>query len=138
MLSQKQAYKSWSGYAFESICLKHIPQIKKALGISGMYSLATVFSKKGTENEQGTQIDLVIDRNDHVINLVEIKFYNTEFSLTKTYAKNLRDKMRIFQESTQTRKQLFITMISTFGLKHNKYSLGLVTNSFDLEALFEK
>lgn len=37
-LSQSQYYKTWSGYAFESICLKHIPQIKKALGISGVYS----------------------------------------------------------------------------------------------------
>ena len=56
MLSQTQAYKTWSGYAFESICLKHISQIKKALGVSGVYSLATVFSQKGNENKQGTQI----------------------------------------------------------------------------------
>jgi len=138
MLSQTQAYKTWSGYAFESICLKHIPQIKKALGIAGVYSLATTFSKRGTEQEEGTQIDLVIDRNDHVINLFEIKFYNTEFTLTKSYSKKLRDKMRIFQETTKTRKQLFITLISTFGLKHNKYSLGLVSNSMDMEVLFEK
>ena len=56
------------------------------------------------------KFDLVLDRNDHVINLIEIKFYNTEFTLTQTYAKNLRNKMRIFQEVTKTRKQLFITL----------------------------
>ena len=33
-LSQTQEYKAWSGYAFENICLKHIPQIKKALGFA--------------------------------------------------------------------------------------------------------
>ena len=74
-LSQTQAYKIWSGYAFENICLKHIPQIKKALEIGGIYSLSYSFYKKGTKEEQGLQIDLLIDRNDQTINLFEVKFY---------------------------------------------------------------
>ena len=74
-LSKTQAYTSWAGYAFENICLKHIHQIKKALGISGVYSTVSSFFKKGGEGEAGFQLDLLIDRQDQVINLCEIKFY---------------------------------------------------------------
>ena len=137
-LSQTQSYKSWSGYAFESICLKHIPQIKKALGISGIYSLSSSFYHKGTETEKGTQIDLLIDRKDKSINLIEIKFYNEPFSISKSYAENLRNKRSVFKTITKTNKQLFITFLSTFGLKENEHSLGLVTQSLTLDDLFTK
>lgn len=135
-LSQTQQYKTWSGYAFENICLKHIPQIKKALGISGIYSLSSSFYKKGTADEKGIQIDLLIDRKDQVINLVEIKFYNKEFSLTKAYADNLRQKMWRFEEITKTKKQISWVFISSYGLKKNSYSLDLVDKSLVIDDLF--
>ena len=137
-LSQTQPYKSWSGYAFESICLKHVPQIKKALGISRVYSVSSSFIKKGNKEEQGTQIDLLIDRNDHIINLFEIKFYNTEFTINKSYAKKLRNKIGVFQESTKTKKQIFLSIISTFGIIDNIHSIGLVIDDLDMNSLFEK
>jgi AAA+ ATPase superfamily predicted ATPase len=136
-LSQTQQYKTWSGYAFESICLKHIPQVKKALGISGVYALSSTFYKRATKTEKGTQIDLLLDINDHIINLFEIKFYNETFSLTKKYANELREKQRIFKVTTQTKKQINWSMITTFGLKHNEHSLGLVQNVLTLDDLFE-
>lgn len=135
-LSQTQAYKVWSGYAFENICLKHIPQIKKALGIAGVYSKSSAFFKKGTPEEKGIQIDLLIDRNDEVINVFEIKFHDAVFSLTESYAQTLREKLRLFRETTQTRKYLMLTMITTYGLKHNAHSLGLVEKGIALEELF--
>lgn len=135
-LSQTQAYKTWSGYAFESICLKHIPQIKKAMSIAGIYSLSGSFYKKGTDTEKGAQIDLLIDRNDQVINLFEIKFYNEDYTLTKAAADRLREKMRIFRETTKTRKQLSWVFISAFGLKENSNSLGLITKSLTMDDLF--
>ena len=137
LLSQTQAWKTWSGYAFENVCLQHLPQIKKALGIAGVYAVSSSFYKKGTAATAGTQIDLLIDRNDHVINLVEIKFYNTSFTLSKSYAQNLRDKMRVFREATKTKKHISIVLITTFGMQHNSYSLGLVDNDLDMELLFE-
>ena len=137
-LSQTQSYKTWSGYAFENICLKHTPQIKKALGISGVYSITSSFLKKSTASKPGAQIDLLIDRNDHIINLIGTKFYNTEFTISKDYAQKLRDKARIFQETTKTRKQLFQTLITTYGLNQNKHSLGLIHSELDMNALFEE
>lgn len=136
-ISQTQAYKVWSGYAFENICLQHISEIKEALRIGGIYSNASSFLKKGTATEEGTQIDLLIDRNDQVINIVEIKFYNEVFTISKEYATKLRQKLRVFQGSTQTRKQLMLVLLTTFGLKHNQHSLGLVENVLSLDDLFE-
>ena len=34
--SSGQKWRSWCGYAFENLCLSHVLQIKKALGISGV------------------------------------------------------------------------------------------------------
>jgi AAA+ ATPase superfamily predicted ATPase len=137
VLSQGQAYKIWCGYAFENLCLKHIPQIKNALGISGVYTRAASFFKKADENTAGTQIDLLIDRNDQTINLIEIKFYQAAFIVSKDYAKKLREKVQIFKETTQTRKQVFLTMITAFGLKQNIHSIGLIDNDFEAEILFD-
>ena len=135
-LSQTQKYKIWCGYAFENICLKHITDIKKALNIGGVYSTSSSFYKKGTKKTTGTQIDLILDRNDQIINIFEIKFYNKEFTISKAYAKTLNEKLAIFQESSKTRKHLFLTLITTFGLEHNEHSLGLVEQVLVIDDLF--
>ena len=136
LLSQTQAYKTWSGYAFENVCLQHIPQIKHAMGISGIYSTASSFYKKGTTEEAGTQIDLLIDRNDRVITLCEIKFHQEPFRITKAYADTLRRKMSVFRESSKTRKHLMLCLISTFGLTPNVNSMSLNLQSLTLDDLF--
>ncbi|MFK7946216.1 MAG: ATP-binding protein [Saprospiraceae bacterium] len=136
-LSQGQTYKIWCGYTFENVCLKHIPQIKKALGISGVYTRSASFYKKGDNQTKGTQIDLLIDRNDRTINLVEIKFYDGTFTISKDYAQKLRQKIQVFRETTQTKKQVFLTLITALGLKSNIHSVGLVDVNLDSEILFE-
>jgi AAA+ ATPase superfamily predicted ATPase len=137
-LSKTQSYITWAGYAFESICLKHIAQIKKALGISGIFSTASSYFKKGTKDEQGIQYNLLIDRSDHTITVCEIKFYGAEFTIDKATAMEYRNKIATFKEITKTRKQTFLTMITTFGLKQNQYSLGLVDANLTTDDLFEK
>ncbi len=137
-LSETQTYKVWSGYAFENICLKHTAQIKKALGISGIYSQASNYYKKGTKTENGIQIDLLIDRNDKVINLCELKFYNNVWTLTRKDREAILEKITLFKSLTKTKKQVFFSTISTFGIKQNEYSLGCVDNALALDILFEK
>jgi uncharacterized protein len=137
-LSETQAYKIWTGYAFENICLKHIAQIKKALGISGVYSQSSNYYKKGTKTENGIQIDLLIDRNDKVINLCELKFYNNLWTLTKKDREGVLEKIALFKTLTKTKKQVFFTTISTFGIKQHEYSLGSIDNDFSMDILFEK
>ncbi len=136
-LSQTATFTSWSGYAFESICMKHITPIKKALEINGVYAEPSSFLFQGNDLLSGTQIDLLIDRNDQVINLCEIKFYKTTFSITKSYAAQLRNKIAIFSEVSKTKKQLFLTMITTFGVIENKHSQEIIDNSLTMDILFE-
>jgi uncharacterized protein len=137
-LSQTQTWKSWTGYAFESICLKHVGQIKKAIGIVGVYSESSSFYSKADGQQRGVQIDLLIDRNDHVMNLCELKFYNTEFVPTKDFATEIRQKVGIFKALTNTPKQIFVTLISTFPLLSNQHSIGLIDQNLTMAVLFEQ
>lgn len=136
-LSQTQTWKSWSGYAYESICLKHIGQMKQALRIGGVYSEASTYTHRGDATVPGVQVDLLIDRNDHIINLCEIKFYNTDFLLDKGVADALRKKYGLFQAATKTRKQVQVTLITTFPLIENEHSRSIVDQTINMDALFK-
>ena len=129
-------YKTWSGYAFENICMKHIGKIKKALGIASVYTESSSFFYKGGATTGGAQIDLLIDRKDGVINICDAKFYDKAFTVTKSYADELRNKMLVFQEKTKTKKTLFITIISTYGVVQNIHSIGFVQQQATIENLF--
>lgn len=135
-LSQTQTYKIWCGYAFENICLKHIKQIKKALGIAGIYARAHTFYQKKNPMGKGLQIDLLIDRNDQVINLFEIKFYNKEYTMTSAVAEDLRRKQGQLEDIVKTKKQIFWVFVSTFGLVKNEHSLDVISQELILEDLF--
>jgi len=130
----QNSYKIWSGFSFETICIKHIEQIKQSLGIFGIRSTPGSWVSK--DQEQGAQIDLLIDRNDNSINLCEIKFYNSNFTITKSYADNLKNKKRVFIEKTKTHKNIFITFITVYGLRINQYSLEIAQNQVVLRDLF--
>lgn len=127
-------YRAWSGYSFEQVCLYHLSQIKKALGISGVQT--TVSSWRNSMLENGAQIDLVIDRRDQVINLCEMKFSINPYTISKKYANELRNKIGSFKSETKTRKSVFLTMVTTFGLQENTNSLGLVQNDVTMDDLF--
>lgn len=135
-LSQTQEYKTWCGYAFETVCLKHIPAIKKALGISGVYTISSSFYKKATDEQRGAQIDLLLDRADNIINIFEIKFYNGEITLNKDQTEALRRKLWTFAEATKTRKRLSLALITTYGVNGNIHSSGLIETVLTLDDLF--
>jgi len=130
----KQTYKAWSGFTFESTCIKHIKQIKYALKISGINSYHGSWVGKGTKT--GAQIDLLIDRDDNVINLCEMKFVNSKFTIDKKYALELANKSNTFQLATKTRKNIFTTFITSYGLVDNKYRKQFVQNELVLDDLF--
>jgi len=116
-------HAAWAGYAFEILCLLHIPQIRTALGISGV--LAEIFTWKSKSHDPGAQIDLVIERGDQVVNLCEMKYASSEFSIDKAYDRNLRNKRSAFLAETHTRKAAQTTMITTYGLRKNIYQAGV-------------
>jgi uncharacterized protein len=127
-------WQAWSGYAFEYLCRYHIQGIKKQLGISGIYTEISAWRSQNSEN--GAQIDLIIDRNDRVINICEMKFSIKSFTITKSYADNLRHKLTTFRDETGTNKTLFLTLITAFGLKPNAYSAQVVNDTLTMDALF--
>ena len=131
------SWKSWSGLAFENLALKHVAQIKKALGISGVYTEAAAFAFTGNKGETGFQIDLVLDRKDQTINLFEFKFYNAAFSIDKSEAAALRERIETFRKVSKTSKHIFLSFLTTFGVKMNENSLGLIDNNLEASLLFE-
>ena len=132
-------WKAWSGYAFESLCHRHIPEIKAALGVAAVSTEVSTFRKEGKgKSVQGAQIDLVIDRADGVIHLCEIKFSATPFGIDKRYAAELQNKLDVFQSELGGRKALFLTFITASGLKRNDYQGVLVQQEVELDDLFRE
>ncbi len=105
------------------------------------FLIAAVYTEISTwrsrKSSPGAQIDMVIDRKDRVINLCEIKFSVKPFTVSKSYAENLRNKVMAFRMETGTKKTIFLTIIAANGLAANEYSLQLVQDSLDMNALFE-
>jgi hypothetical protein len=66
-----------------------------------------------------------------------MKFSIHPFTITKGYANEIAEKIRIFKEQTKTTKAIYLTMISTFGLAPNAYASSMVKNNFDMNILFE-
>lgn len=126
---------AWCGYSFEQLCLHHIYQIKKALGISGVQSAVCSWSAYPDKEHGGAQIDLLIDRKDQVINLCEIKYSKSEYEITKRYNDRLQERRELFRSLTKTRKALHLTMITTYGLKRSMY-YGMVQSEVTLNDLF--
>jgi len=135
-LSQRPEYKVWGGYAFESMCMKHVASIKKALEISGVYTNTYSYVHKGTDGTPGVQVDMLLERADRVINLFEIKFHRKELALTEATAKQLEQRAKLFKQYSKTRDQVILTLMVSGGFRVNRYSLGLVGQVLDEGALF--
>jgi uncharacterized protein len=135
--AQASAYKSWCGYAFESVCYKHLTQIMKALNLKNSalpYAWKTTSAKN--QNETGAQIDLLFDRNDNAITVCEIKNTESPFIIDKEYAGKLKRKVEVFVEKTKTKKQVFLAMISVNGLKNTIYAEDMIAATVTLNDLF--
>jgi AAA+ ATPase superfamily predicted ATPase len=135
-LSDTPSWKSWSGLAFETICLQHLEVIKKALGISGIYSDPSIWRSKVAKGRDLAQIDLLLDRRDNSINICEMKFYAEKYVVDKKYAAELQRKRTLFKQETNTNKHLFLTLITAHGIHENEHSIGLVDQQITIEDLF--
>jgi hypothetical protein len=93
-------------------------------------------SKNYSWSNANAQVDLVIDRNDNLINLCEIKFSNDVFNLDEQYASKLRKKESEFRESTATKKGINTIMLTTWGIS-GSHSIGLVTHSITKACFFD-
>ena len=120
---------------FEAVCHKHILQIKKALGILGVYTQTHYWQSRGDGSKKGTQIDMLIERADKTVMIVEIKYYNKEFAISKSYADNLRAKIETFRENDKAHNSIMLVILSTYGVEQNSYS-SMVNCNLGMDVLF--
>lgn len=109
---------------FEQLCIDHVAQIKQALGIkaaTGAYAWSV--KADASKGIRGAQVDLVLDRDDNVINLCEIKFWNDVYTITRSIEDTLKRKMETFREATETKKALQMIMITPYGVKTGTNSI---------------
>jgi hypothetical protein len=129
-----QSIISWRGFAFENVCFNHVDQIKAALGISGVKTNQSLWSKRADDME-GTQIDLLIDRADNVLNMCEVKFYNNLFSVNNKYHGILLNRQELLEKEIPSGKVIHNTLITTYGLKYNEYG-SFFDNVITMKDLF--
>jgi len=135
-LAGTQSVSAWNGLAFENLCFNHIKQIKNGHGISGVSTNESLWSKKGSDDTEGAQIDLIIERRDNVINMCEIKFYNDEFTANKECHFALMRRERLLREIVPKKASIHNTLITTFGLRQVEY-FGDFINTITLDDLFQ-
>ncbi len=128
--------RSWMGISFESLCMKNEAKIKQALGIAGVYTELFSYTYQGRNKEAGFQIDMIIDRDDRIIELCEMKFYNGVISLTQKDAEVIRERKARFQTHTGTKKNVLVLLVSPFGLAENKHSLSIIDHEIRINDLF--
>lgn len=140
-LQQLQAtpeWYNWLGLSFESVCYKHLSLIKKALNLGPMALASTWrYVPIRSSKNRGAQIDLLFDRKDDAITLCEIKCTSDPYVFTKSDWENLNQKIAIFKEQTRTKKQIFVSLISANGLKHNIHTKETIHHVVTLDDFFD-
>jgi len=131
--SQKGSFYAWRGLAFENVCLAHYDQIKSGLGISGINTSHSAW--RSEEYDPGVQIDLVIDRDDSIVDICEMKCAEASHPIDRDAELVLRNKRAAFMSETKTRKTVRIVMVASFGIKKGKYS-GIADAEVTLDDLF--
>lgn len=127
--------KSWRGVAFEEVCWQHLDQIKRALEIGGVRSSLSAWSVKGNEAKEGVQIDLLIIRDDNVVNLCEMKFASDVYSIDKDEEAKLRNRIEMLKNTLTPKQTIHLTMVTTYGLAYGKHS-GIVQKQVTMDDLF--
>ena len=134
---QSPLVDDWQGFSFEILSLLHLPQIKQALGISGMATEASAWriAEDKKKKQKGAQIDRIITRADRIINLCEMKFSSLPYHLTSKEEEHLRSRASIFQQATRTTYSLAHTYVTTFGVA-NPESHSILQSQVVMDDLF--
>ena len=128
-LQSTRTHSTWAGLAFERLCLQHVDQIKRALQIGG------VITNEHAWYSPAAQIDLLIDRDDGIINLCEMKFADGVHTISKQESEAIRRKKLVLKEETATKKAVYVTYVTTEGLNRNSYAND-VQSEVTLDDLF--
>ena len=131
----KPHLNAWRGFTFEQVCFSHVSQIKRALGVENVVSSESAWIVRGDENQKGAQIDMLIVRDDRVVNLCEMKFLSKEYEPQADDEMKLRARIATLQEHLSLKQTIHLTLVTTVGLKHNAHS-GVFQQMVTIGSLF--
>ncbi len=125
-IASSQGYRSWRGFAFEMLCLKHHQQIRSALGLRGISAVPGVFYAYDLETGKRTaRVDLLFDRADRTITLCEIKYRDSEYEITKADCDAVKRRVAALRDYLRTNRvadrNMAVAFITPFGVKRNKH-----------------
>ena len=127
---------AWRGLAFEQVCFAHVFKIKKALGVEGVASSESALIIRGDEEERGAQIDMLIVRDDRVVNLCEMKFLSKAFEPKTEDEQTLRERIATVQELLSFKHTVHLTLVTTVGLKANVHN-GVFQHIITIDQLID-
>ncbi len=128
---------TWSGLAFERVCLEHVSQMKQALGISGVLCEACSWAcrEDPANGIHGSQIDLLIVRKDQVINLCEMKFSRNKYAVTAKTDEEIGRKISDFLSASGTRCAVHPILVTPYGAAEGSY-VGYIQKVITADDLF--
>lgn len=80
------------------------------------------YNSNTINSTDGVQIDLLIIRDDNVINLCEIKFSGDVYQIDKDEELKLRRRIATLKEHISPKQTIHLTMITTYGITNGKHS----------------
>lgn len=131
-----QQVVTWRGLAFENLCMNHVGQIKKALGVYGVSSEESAYITIGRDGDAGGQIDLVILRKDDICNLCEAKFYSDKVRIDKAMERKAVHNENLLYERLSKKMAVHKVLLTTFGVEEGEY-MWTFTNVVTLEDLMK-
>ena len=127
---------AWRGLAFEQVCFAHVSKIKKALGVEGVSSTESAWIVRGDEEKKGAQMDMLIVRDDRVVNLCEMKFLSKAFEPKAEDEQTFRERIDTLQEQLSFKHTVHLTLVTTVGLKANAHS-GVLQQLVTINQFFD-
>lgn len=129
-----QSYVIWSGFAFEILCLINIELYLQTRMTKGLAKNYGYWNFLGNDEDKGTQIDFIVEYENSVYDIVECKFYNKEFVISKDYKENLLHKIEMFKKyALKGKYDIKLIMLSSYGCEKNSYYNSLnITNDIAL------
>lgn len=73
---------------------------------------------------------------ERIYSSCEIKYINKPFVIDKQYRQILENKVKVFKNKTRTKKEIFVAMIASEGIKENIYSENFISKTVSIDDLF--
>ena len=127
------SYYKWLGYSFERFCRRYHHIIANILGFSAVnYRSGVYFSKATEKEEKNYQIDLVFDRDDHVVTICEIKYLQS--AADAALITEFERKLALFPN--EKHKQIHKVLIASCGVNPKLAARGYFDDIITLDDLF--